>query len=275
MPEPLSSTFCRKQEVMGKIRDKFNELKKQGKKAFIPYLTFGFPDIKTWESLMLTLDSAGADFIEVGIPFSDPIADGPIIQHSSNIALEKGANTQNLFESLKKVKPKIKAPLIIMSYTNPVYSMGVKRFFRQASGLIEGVIISDMLVEESGEFVDTAWRYNVDTIFFISPTTRKNRINLIDRRSSGFVYFISVTGVTGPRKDLSKGIGTKLSSIRKKIKNPLCLGFGISSRKSARKIKEKCDGIIVGSAIIKKINELRKNKNFLRKIESYILWLNG
>ena len=260
---------------MGRIREKFNQLKKQGKKAFIPYLTFGFPDIKTSESLIVAMSSAGADFIEVGIPFSDPIADGPIIQHSSNTALQKGANLQKLFLSLKKIKPQVKCPLIVMSYSNPIYHTGVKKFFNRISGLVDGIIVSDMLVEESKEFVNTAWSHRLDTIFFISPTTQPGRLKLIDSRSSGFVYYISVTGVTGPRKEFSRDISRNLRAIKGKIKNPLCLGFGVSNQKSARKIKKDCDGIIVGSAIIKKIDQLKEEKNLLQKIKHYTLWLNG
>ncbi|MBN2119763.1 MAG: tryptophan synthase subunit alpha [Candidatus Omnitrophica bacterium] len=260
---------------MGLIREKFRELKKQGKKAFIPYMTFGFPDMKTFESIVMALDRAGADFIEIGLPFSDPIADGPIIQTSSKIALDKGANIYKLLSSLKKLKSRIRAPLILMTYYNPVYHMGIDKFFKRFSRLIDGVIVADLLAEEAGHFVNKARENNIDTIFFISPTTQKERLRLIDRLSSGFIYYISVTGVTGPRKTLPSKIFKHIKKIKKQVRAAVCIGFGISSQKQARMFKKYFDGVIAGSVLIKKILICRKNRNFLKDFEKFTLWLNG
>jgi len=261
---------------MGKIREKFQELRKQGRKAFIPYITFGFPDIKKFESIILTLDKTGADFIEIGLPFSDPIADGPIIQTSSKIALDKGANIYNLLSCLRRIKKKLtKSRLILMSYYNPIYNMGLDRFFDQARPLIEGVIIADLLAEESQEFVKKARKNNVDTIFFISPTTQDERLKFIDKLSSGFIYYISVTGVTGPRQSLPREILVHIKKIKKKLTAPVCIGFGISNQKQARQFKKIFDGVIVGSALIKKILNTYKRRDFLRQFKEFVLWLNG
>ena len=260
---------------MGKIREKFKELRNKGKKAFIPYLTFGFPTLKDFEALLYVLDSAGSDFIEIGFPFSDPIADGPVIQTSSQVALDRGVNFLKLFSFLRRVKRNIKAPLILMSYYNPIYDMGLDNFFKKAHSFLEGVIIPDLLPEEGKDFLKKAKTYNVDTVFFISPTTQEERFSLIEKASSGFIYYISVTGVTGPRKSLPSDILSHLKKVRKKISSPVCLGFGISNRAQARKFKKYFDGIIVGSALVKKIIETHHKKNFLKEFKEFILWLNS
>ena len=260
---------------MGKIREKFEELRNKGKKAFIPYLTFGFPTLKDFEALLYVLDSAGSDFIEIGFPFSDPIADGPIIQISSQTALDRGVNFLKLFSFFKRVKRNINTPLILMSYYNPIYDMGLDNFFKKAHPLLEGLIIPDLLPEEGKDFLKKAKTYNIDTVFFISPTTQEERFSLIERASSGFIYYISVTGVTGPRKSLPSSILSHLKKVRKKTSSPVCLGFGISNRVQARKFKKYFDGIIVGSVLIKKIIETYHRKNFLKEFKEFVLWLNS
>ncbi len=260
---------------MGKIREKFEELRKKGRKAFIPYITFGFPDFDTFKSIIFTLDKLGCDFIEIGLPFSDPIADGPVIQTSSKIALEKGANIHNLFSFLKKVKEKLNSGLILMSYYNPIYNMGLNDFFKKANSLLEGVIVPDLLPEEAEDFIRKAHTYNIDTIFFISPTTQEERLPLIEKSSSGFIYYISVTGVTGPREVLPSDILKHLKRIRKRISLPICIGFGISHKVQAQKFKKYFDGVIVGSALIHKILNTYKKRGFLKKFKNFVLWLNS
>ncbi len=260
---------------MGKIREKFDNLKKENKKAFIPFITFGYPDIKTFSKLVIELDKAGADFIEIGLPFSDPIADGPVIQESSHIALEKGANIYELFKTLKELRPKVKAEFIIMSYLNPVYSMGIKKFFSQAKDCIAGVIISDLLIDEADFFIKEARKNEIDTIFFVSPLSNKKRIKMVDKLSTGFIYYISVTGVTGPRTEFSKDMFSHIKKVKASVSCPLCVGFGISSQEQARKVKVCSDGIIIGSAIIKKIAQIQKKKSFFKEFKDYLRWLNG
>lgn len=260
---------------MARVREEFNELRKKKKKAFIPYITFGFPDIKTSESIILALDKANASFIEIGLPFSDPIADGPIIQTSSKVALDKGATIYNLFSSLKRIKKKITTPLILMTYYNPVYHMGLDTFFSRAKSCIDGIIIADLLAEEAEEFVKKARSFNIDTIFFVSPTTQINRLKLIERRTTGFIYYISITGVTGPRKTLPSDIFSHIRQIKRTLHSPICVGFGISTPKQAARYKRYFDGVIVGSAIIAKILKIHKQRNFLKQFRQFVLWLNG
>jgi tryptophan synthase alpha chain len=260
---------------MGAIRNRFKELKKQGKKAFIPYITYGFPDIKASEKIILALDRAGADFIEVGLPFSDPIADGPIIQTSSKAALDKGATINKLLTSLAGLKKRIKAPLILMTYYNPLYHMGLTNFLSRAKGAIDGIVVADLLAEEAEEFVKCCKEHDIDTIFFISPTTQKQRLRLIERLSTGFIYYISVTGVTGPRKSLPHKIMGHIVKVKSKVTAPVCIGFGISTQRQARLFKKYFDGVIVGSILVKKIIDHHKEKRFLRSFEKFVLWLNG
>lgn len=261
--------------IMGKIKEKFKQLKKSGKSAFIPYITFGFPDMKTFSRTAVSLDECGVDFIEIGFPFSDPIADGPVIQHSSKIALDKGADLPSLYAWLKKYKSRIKTPLILMCYYNSVYSLGVNRFLKKFSGVLDGIIIPDLLAEEAGEFVSLAKKYGIDTVFFVTPTTENKRLPLIDRCSTGFIYYISVTGVTGMRKDISRNTLSDLKRIRKSSTSPVCIGFGVSTRRQVKALKKDFDGVIVGSAIIKQIDGLYKSKGFVRKFKEFILWLNA
>jgi len=260
---------------MAVIREKFNRLRRQGRAAFIPYLTFGFPDIRTFESIVLTLDKSGADFIEIGFPFSDPIADGPIIQASSAMALDKGADIYKMFRSLKKIKKKISSPLILMTYYNPVYAMGLEKFFRLSRGLIDGIVVPDLLVEESADLVKAARHSRIDTVFFISPTTQAQRVSLIKKRSSGFIYYISVAGVTGPRKKISPEVIRQAKKLKAKLGSPLCIGFGVSTRQQARAFKKAFDGVIVGSALISYIFKIYKRKDFLKTLRKFVLWLNG
>ena len=153
--------------------------------------------------------------------------------------------------------------------------MGLERFFVRARGCIDGIVVADLLAEEAEDLVKVARKNNIDTIFFISPTTQKQRLRLIDRLSSGFIYYISVTGVTGPRKTLPHKIMGHLKSIKNKVKSPVCIGFGISTQKQARSFKKYFDGVIVGSILVKKIIDTHRSKQFLKRFQEFVRWLNG
>lgn len=261
---------------MGKIREKFEELKRENKKAFIPYITYGFPEIKTSEKLIFMLEEAGSDLIEVGMPFSDPIADGQIIQYSSKVALDKGANIFQLFSSLKKLKKKLKTPLILMTYYNIVYKLGLRRFVEHLKEAgVSGLVVPDLLIEEAEELTELCRYKDIDNIFFIASTTQEKRFKLIDKNSTGFIYYISVKGVTGPRERFPAETVDHIKYVKSKVKAPVCVGFGISTQNQARRFKKISDGIIVGSVLIKKIREVYPSKNFSETIKRFILWLNG
>jgi tryptophan synthase alpha chain len=244
---------------MNKVRATLDQLKRQKKTAFVPYVTYGYPDRATFKKIVCALDESGVDIIEVGMPFSDPIADGPVIQKSSQVALKHGATLKGLLADLKELKKTVKTPFALMTYFNPVLYMGVEAFARAASGIVDALVIPDLLPEESGEMVKACRKNKIDTVSFIAPTTDENRFALIDKHTTGFVYYVSVTGTTGTRASFDKDIFKKIARARKKIKAPLIVGFGISTPEHVRTFGRVADGVIVGSALVRVIMENPKN----------------
>jgi tryptophan synthase alpha chain len=254
-----------------KIAEKFYQLKKENKKALIAYVPFGFPNIKTTKDIIFTLEESGVDIVELGIPFSDPIADGPIIQEACAVALSKGANTENLFSTLKEFKKSLKVPLALMTYYNPVFRFGVSNFFRKMKETgVSGILTVDLSVEESKEYLRLAKQHNLETIFFITPVTPLVRARKIIKVSSGFIYYISVTGITGPR-DISYGIlADHIKKLKSMTKLPICVGFGIHKKSQVEKVCKISDGAIIGSAIVKFIKDNYHKKGFLEKLKRYV-----
>lgn len=250
---------------MNRIDKKFKELRKKGKKAFIVYITGGYPSMPDTESLVLELEKSGADLIEIGIPFSDPIADGPVIQSASEKALAKGATLRKILKSVERIRRKSSIPIVFMSYYNPIYKYGVQKFVIDASKCgVDGVIVPDLPPEESGGLLSAARRRNLALIFLASPTSTKKRLINIAKKSSGFIYYVSLTGVTGARKRLAPDIAGHIKRIKAFTDKPVCVGFGVSNERQARYISRVSDGVIVGSAIIKVIERFRRG-NALRK----------
>lgn len=260
---------------MQKIRDLFNRLKQQNKKAFIPYLTYGFPNQKNFEEILLAVAGTGVDAIEIGMPFSDPIADGPVIQHSSCLALKNGATLPGLLSTLRRLRKKVNTPFILMSYYNPIFYMEDNSFCRQAEGIIDALVIPDLLPEEGRDLVAACHRYGIDTVSFIAPTTDPGRFGLIDENSRGFIYYVSVTGTTGSRKKFDNSLYKKIAAVKSKVKAPVCVGFGISTHAQVKKFWRVADGVIVGSAIVRFIGENYKQKNFIAKLKRFITGLRG
>lgn len=255
---------------MGKIRQTLNDLKIQGKKAFIPYLTFGYPDVATFEKTLLALDSLeGVSIIEVGLPFSDPVADGPVIQQSSAAALANGVNLQQYCSVLKKIKPGLKSPLILMTYYNLVFGAGMAHFMDLISGIIDGLIIPDILPEDAVELRKEAAAGNIDMTFFLSPTSAPERIKLVDRASTGFVYYVSVTGTTGARESFSDTVYSQIKKTYSKLNSPLCAGFGISTAEHVNKFNSVSDGVIVGSAFIRRMVQCDNKSKIPHQIREY------
>lgn len=257
---------------MGKIEEKFLTLKKNKKKALIVFIPFGFPNISLSEKIIKTLDKTGVDFIEIGLPFSDPLADGPIIQEANQIALDRKATTDKLFYSLKKLKKSLTTPLIILTYYNPVYVYGLKKFLKNCRKVgVSGIMIVDLPFEEAGIYIKEAKENNLDTIFFITPTTEIERAKKILSLSSGFVYYISVTGITGPKKIPLEELFSHLKKIKKLKKDiNICVGFGIHKKTQIKEIIKESDGIIVGSAIVKYIKDNYLKKDFLERLSNYV-----
>lgn len=228
-------------------------------KAFIPFITCGDPDIETTIKVVRSAVENGADLIELGIPFSDPTAEGPVIQGANIRALAGGVTTDKIFDIVKELRRDVKIPLVFMTYANVVFSYGVERFMKKCSDTgMDGIIIPDMPFEEKEEFAECARQYGVDMISLIAPTS-ENRIAMIAKEAEGFIYVVSSLGVTGTRSEITTNIGDIVSVIRENTDVPCAVGFGISTPEQAEKMAGLSDGAIVGSAIIKIIEKYGKD----------------
>jgi tryptophan synthase alpha chain len=222
-----------------------------GKTTFIPFITAGDPDLETTGILLRTLAESGADLIEIGIPFSDPIAEGPVIEAADVRALAAGFTTEKLFDLLSRVRPKLDVPVLLMTYYNPVFVIGVEKFCARCAQVgVDGLIIPDLPFEERGELVDVARACGVTLISMIAPTSTPERIEHIARNSEGFLYCVSSLGVTGERSMLGTAARTMIETAKKVADIPCAVGFGVSVPEQARDIAAFADGVIVGSAIV-------------------------
>ena len=254
---------------MSKIKNKFLELKSKKQKALITYIVAGYPNENGTLSAIRGLVKGGADIIELGLPFSDPLADGPVIQNASYIALQKGINLSKFLSLVKKIRKETDLPLVLMTYTNLLYKQGYDRFITLAKKAgIDGFILPDMAIEEAGEYLKAIRKNKADSIFLISPNTSPKRIKKIVSASSGFLYLVSVFGTTGKQEKIQQYTIDAIKNTKKLVngKIPIGIGFGISNSKQARFfIKKGADAIIVGSAFLKLIEKLPQ-----KKIESNI-----
>ncbi len=256
---------------MMRLEEKFRQLKREGKKAFIAYVPFGFPTVALTKDICLTLAGAGVDVIELGIPFSDPLADGPIIQKATTEALSAGANLDKLFKTLVSFKKCLDIPVVIMTYYNPIFKFGLSCFCREISRLEAGaMLVVDLPVEESAEYIKSARNFKVDTVFFVTPTTSDERIRKIVRCSKGFIYYISVTGITGPKDLHYSSIACHIRKVKELTKLPVCVGFGIHTRGQVVAVNKFSDGVIVGSSIVKFIDKNHRNKSFLTQLKTHV-----
>jgi len=254
----------------------FKKLSKHNRKALIPFLTCGFPSIDGFFTLFEALDKNGADIIEIGIPFSDPLADGPVIQATSKIALENGINTDIVFDSIIKIRKSSDTPVAVMTYFNTVYHYGFERFLKKSEEAgVNGLIIPDLPLEEFKSYRSHFDRARIDNIMFASLTSTGERLSIIAREGRGFVYCVSVKGVTGIRDGIGPEVKTFLGDLRKITSLPLALGFGLSNREQISRIKDYCDGIIIGSKILSLLLEAESFKQGIKKVESFISNISG
>lgn len=236
----------------------FRRLRKEKKKALIAYLTAGYPRFSEQEKLIAVLENAGVDVLELGVPFSDPIADGPTIQFSSQEALKRGVSLSGVLKWARRIRPRIRLPFVLMTYLNPIVAYGVSRFARDARRAgVAGVIVPDLIVEEGRELEAVFKSYGLHLIYLIAPTTPAARQSTIAGRSGGFLYAVSVAGVTGARKAYSPQTVRWLRGLRLHSSRPVCVGFGISGPRQIRQLRSAVDGFIVGSALI---DIIRKNR---------------
>lgn len=237
---------------MSRLAARFTALKADHAKALIAFVTAGDPDLATTEEIILLLEHSGADVIELGVPFSDPMADGPTIQRSSERALCSGTTLHSILELVKSVRSRTEIPIILMGYLNPVHAYGYFSFCQDAAEAgIDGLLLVDMPPEESSELLIPARHYGLDVIFLLTPTSDSERIAAVERLGSGFVYYVTVTGVTGARTSVSTSLAQELARVRQKISLPVMAGFGISTPGQAAQVGKLADGIVVGSAIVK------------------------
>lgn len=239
---------------MNRIDEKFRKLRVKNEKALISYFTAGLPSFERNLDIIKKAEESGVDIVEIGVPFSDPIADGPIIQYASHLSLEKGTNTDTVFEICSELKKSINIPYLLMTYYNPVYRYGIEKFSKRCADTgVSGIIIPDLPFEESTEVRQILKKKDIYLINFLTPFTPESRARKIIKASEGFIYFITSAGVTGPRDSFSKEMWDKLEMVRRISDIPVAVGFGISSPEQVKNLKEYVDGVIIGSFFVKKI----------------------
>lgn len=256
---------------MNRIEEKFQDLKKQKRKAFIAFITAGDPDLKTTEKLVLGLEAAGVDIVELGIPFSDPLADGPIIQASYDRALNKGTTPKKILGTVRRLRLKTSLPIALMGSYNPLLRFGEEKFVKAcAQAGVDGLIIPDLPPEEAKNLRLAAKRFDIATIFFCAPTSTDERIRANTKASSGFVYYVSLTGITGTQKAVAASVVKHIKHIKRFTQKPICVGFGISTSQQVRDIGRAADGVIVGSAIVKAIEKNKASRRLVPAITRYV-----
>jgi tryptophan synthase alpha chain len=255
---------------MSRIESTFKELKDKGQAALIPFIIAGDPNLEATEALVLKMAECGADIIELGLPFSDPLADGPTLQAASQRALQNGIRLRDVFRLTEKLQ-EAAPPLVLMTYFNPVFRFGLRDFAESCKqNGIEGVIIPDLPPEEAMPWVQEARACDLDTIFLVAPTSTPERVRLISSRSRGFIYYVSVTGVTGAREDLPHELESAVKRIKEYGKKPVAVGFGVSTPAQAKRIGSFADGVIVGSAIVKIIEENIENSKMISRVGDFV-----
>lgn len=239
---------------MNRLSEKFSQLKKEKRKALIPYVTPEFPVQGTTVPLVLALEKAGAACVELGVPFSDPLADGPTIQQSSGIALKNGVTVDSIFESVQRIREKSNIPIILMGYVNPILFYGMEKFLKTCTRCgVDGLIIPDLPPEESSEFHTLAVQYGISIIYLIAPTSSDERIRRLDSLSTDFTYCVSVTGVTGTRSSFGDHFDEFLQRVKNNTSKPFVVGFGITNKTQIERITKTADGVVVGSAFLQSI----------------------
>lgn len=259
---------------MNRIDKKFKELKQKKQKAFIAFITSGYPNLNTTKKLVLEFDKSGVDVVELGVPFSDPMADGPVIQEASSAALKKNINLNDILRLVKDLRKATQIPICLMTYYNPIFCFGDEKFLKAASGCgVDGVIIPDLPPEEGKSFIRLANKHRIDVICFIAPTTSRQRIKRVSSLARGFIYYVSLTGVTGARRELPKDLVNNLKLIKRITNKSVCVGFGISNPKQVKQVQRVADGVIIGSAIVRKIKDNIGKRNLIGRVADYISYL--
>lgn len=255
---------------MGRIENAFTQLSQQGRKGFIPFITAGDPDLATTEQLLLELARTGATTIELGVPFSDPMADGPVIQRASERALKNSFGLQDILDTAGRARQQIDTPIILFSYFNPLLQFGLKRLAGAVKDAgVDGVLVTDLTPEEAGEFEAELRANDLDMIFLIAPTSTDERLKLVAEHASGFVYAVSRAGVTGTRESVSSEAEKLVTRMRRFTSLPIAVGFGISNAEQVRDVQRYADAVVVGSAIVAEMERLAGAADVAQKIGEF------
>jgi tryptophan synthase alpha chain len=254
---------------MGRLGDAISALRAEGGKAFVPYVTSGDPTLARTREVWRALDDAGADVIEVGIPFSDPMADGPTIQRASFRSLRNGTTLSLVLDALAEERAGLRARVVIFSYYNPVLAMGLETFAERADAAgVDGVLVPDLVPEEAGPLLKAISPRGIDPVFLVAPTTPNDRLAYIGRMSPALVYAVSLTGVTGARAELPPDLAGFLARCRKHIPAPIVVGFGVSTPEHAKAVAALADGVVVGSALVKIVESVGDSDELAARVGS-------
>ncbi|MBI4665810.1 MAG: tryptophan synthase subunit alpha [Nitrospinae bacterium] len=256
---------------MSRIESTFAKLKAEKRRALVIFLTAGDPDIETTVRLVLAAKKAGADIVELGVPFSDPLADGPVIQESFHRAIKRGASLTKVLAAVKKIREQTDVPLVFMLASTLIINHGVNKFMRQcAEAGVDGIIIPDAPLEEIDEFAPSAKDHGLDIIMLAAPTSPSQRLKQIAARSSGFVYYISVAGVTGNKLASATEAGKGIKALKKTTRLPVCAGFGVTGPEQARQMSAVADGVIIGSQAVRVINSAGSPEQAVRELSKFV-----
>ena len=256
---------------MSRIDDRFADLKSRGEKAFIPYITVGDPTLARTEELVLAFEKAGADLVELGVPFSDPLADGPVNQESAMRALEHDVTLADILAMVTRIREQSEMPLLLFTYYNPVLAYGEEKLAQDAKAAgVDGILCVDLPPEEGEGLIAAFQAAELNTVFLLAPTSTPGRIDLVAKHSTGFIYYVSRTGTTGVRDHVESSVQDMVATIKSKTDAPVAVGFGISNPDQAAEVASYGDGVVVGSAIVRRIGELRDSPDMVERVASFV-----
>jgi len=256
---------------MSRIQACFRRLRAAGETALVPFVTAGDPDLDTTAELVWAMVDAGADLIELGVPFSDPLADGPTIQRSSERSLAAGTTLRKVLDLVQRIRARTEAPLVLMGSANPFYAMGARAFPKAAAEVgVDGILVPDLPPEEGEDLYQAAEEKGLDAILLAAPTTTESRLAMLVQRSRGFLYYVSLTGVTGARDRLAPGLAEGVAAVRKLSELPVCVGFGISTPAHAARIAALADGAVVGSALVDRLEASQSRSEAVRAVADFV-----
>jgi len=249
----------------------YADLEHEGRKGFIPYITAGDPSLEATEQIILELEHSGADIIELGVPFSDPMADGPVIQRASERALRNNVSARDCLEIVRRLRQRSEVPIVLFSYLNPLLALGLETLGEQLRDAgVDGVLVTDLVPEEAGEFISRVRPAGIDTIFLVAPTSTGERIKLVAEASTGFVYAVSRTGVTGVQQNLSAAAANLVESVRRFTDLPVAVGFGVSTPEHVAEVWRHADAAVVGSRIVAEIENNAGDPHLVEKVGALV-----